>query len=189
MQHTEHPRRNEFVKLAVATPCVIPAKAGIQDPTLTRHRRRWIPAFAGMTRGREVLRADGGYSLVELIAALFVLTVGLLGTIQVYHFGLDRIRTMREGAMASRMVQNEIETLRARPFSELDHGENARFISGNPDAEVLVNATPSVTIRPYGSPNLRLKEVCVSLRWTGEHGRTLERAVTTLIADKEAPSS
>ncbi|NIA15287.1 MAG: hypothetical protein GWP08_14555, partial [Nitrospiraceae bacterium] len=37
----------------------------------------------------------GGFMLLELVAAFFVLTIGVLGTIATYHYGGDRIREMR----------------------------------------------------------------------------------------------
>jgi prepilin-type N-terminal cleavage/methylation domain-containing protein len=129
---------------------------------------------------------DAGFSLIELTTALFVLTVGLMGTIQMYHFGMDKMRTMRESAIAVRTIQNEVETLRAMPFAQLTDRENAPFVSAPDGLDSLVHATPSLAIRRHPDPALFLKEVTVSLRWSGDNGRTMKRAVTTLIADTEA---
>jgi len=130
-----------------------------------------------------------GFSLIELVVALFVFTVGMLGTVQIYHFGLDKIRTMREAALASQAVQNEIELLRAMPFAELADRVDAPFVATPDLCTSLVNLTPALTVRPSGSPQLHLKEVTASIRWTGDNGRTMERSVTTLIADKAARAS
>ncbi len=129
-----------------------------------------------------------GFSLIELIAALFVLSVGLLGTIQAYHFGMDKMRTMREASVASRAVQDQIESLRSKPFTALTDQDHGRFSDPAPDLDGLVNATPTLTIRPYSDPALRLKEVRASIRWTGDNGRTMERSATTFIVDKERGS-
>ena len=114
-----------------------------------------------------------------------MLSVGLLGTIQAYHFGLDKMRTMREASVASRAVQDQIETLRSKPFAVLTDQDHGRFADPAPNLAGLVNATPTLTIRPYSDPALRLKEVRASVRWTGDNGRTMERSATTLIVDKE----
>lgn len=129
--------------------------------------------------------AISGYTLLELVAALFVLTVGMMGTVTTYHFGLEKIRAMRESAIAVRAAQNEVETLRATPFRDLTDRENAPFISASPDLDQLVHGTPAVTIRSQSG--LPLKEVAVSVRWSGDNGRTITKRVTTLIADKESP--
>lgn len=133
--------------------------------------------------------SDGGFSLVELVTAIAVLSIGMLGTIQAYHFGIDKMRTMREAAAASRAVQDQIEALRSKPFATLDDRDHAPFVDPKPDLSTLVNATPTLTIRPYTDSALRLKEVKASVRWSGDNGRTMERSVTTLVADKEAGGS
>ena len=134
-------------------------------------------------------KPPGGFSLIELITALAVLSVGLLGTIQAYHFGLDKVRSMRETSVASRAVQDQIEALRSKPFAALADQDHGRFAGPAPDLEGLVNATPTLTIRPYSDPALCLKEVRASVRWTGDGGRTMERSATTLIVDKEHGTS
>ena len=132
----------------------------------------------------KLLKDRAGLTLIELIAALFVLTVGMFGVIQMYHFGLDKMRALNEYAIAMRAIQNEVETLRSVPFSQLDNTDSGQFRSETPELAMLVNATPTVSITDYDGGRKRLKQVTVSLRWTGEHGRTIEKKVTTLIADK-----
>lgn len=131
------------------------------------------------------IRHQHGFSLIELVAALFVLSVGLLGVVQSYHYGIDKIRTLREASVAARAVQDQIEALRTMPFAKLTDRDKAALVDPAPDLSQLVNATPTLTIRPYSGSALRLKEVEVSIRWTGDNGRTMKRSATTLIADKE----
>jgi type II secretory pathway pseudopilin PulG len=123
--------------------------------------------------------------LIELVAALSVLSIGLLGVVQSYHYGIDKIRTLREASVAGRAVQDQIEALRTMPFAKLTDRDKAALVDPAPDLSQLVNATPTLTIRPYSGSALRLKEVEVSIRWTGDNGRTMKRSATTLIADKE----
>ena len=91
---------------------------------------------------------------------------------------------LSEANLAMRAIQNEVETLRAAPFTALENVENGPFRSGSAGADRLVNAQRQVTIRDYGDGSLGLKEVTVYLAWTGEHGRTIRKSVTTLIGDK-----
>ena len=110
-----------------------------------------------------------------------------MGTLTMYHFALDKMRTMREMAIANEVVQTQVEMLRAAPFASLEDCENAPFKLGAvSDVSTLVNATPSLSIRASGDPALRLKEVTVLLRWTGDSGRTMKHGVTTLITDKDS---
>jgi Tfp pilus assembly protein PilV len=127
-----------------------------------------------------------GASLIELVAAFFVLTLGLLGAVETFHFGTDKLKATRDAAIAERAVQNQVEALRAMPFAELKDCENAPF---NAESELdfgrLVKAAPPLTIRS-NADGLRMKEVAVAVQWVGENGRKFERKAATLIADKEA---
>ncbi len=135
-----------------------------------------------MTRGISGRR--DGFALIELITALFILTIGMFGVIQMYHFGLAKMQAMNESAVAIRAVRNEVETLRAIPFDKLQNVEAAPFRSETPAMAELVNVVPAVAIKDYDGRAKRLKEVTVAITWTGEHGRTIKKSVTTLVADK-----
>jgi len=132
-----------------------------------------------------LLKNQSGISLIELTTALFVLTVGMFGVIQMYHFGLNKMHALNETKIAVHALQNEIETLRSLPFSELRNTNEGSFVSDTPALSRLVDAKPRVTIADYGDPSKRLKHVTVSIRWVGENGRTIQKTVTTLIADKK----
>jgi len=135
---------------------------------------------------RTAARRHKGLSLIELSAALFVLTVGMMGMVQMYHFAIAKMHAMNETKVAIRAIQNEIETLRSVPFDELRNGETAELCSETPAVENLVDVRPTVTISDYGDSKRPLKEVTVTVRWTGEHGRAIARSATTLIADRNS---
>ena len=136
---------------------------------------------------RDELRTSysSGVSLLELIAALFVFSVGLLGSLKMYDVALDKTRAMREAGIAVCALQNEVESLRAIPFEELTERSGAPFVSRTPDMDSLVQVSPAVDIHPYGDPAFALKEVHASVRWRGDNGRVIEKTVTTLIGKKE----
>ena len=125
-----------------------------------------------------------GFMLIELTMAFSILTVGLFGVVAMYNFGTAKLDALRESTIALRAIENELETLRARPYAALGNITDGPFISETPQLTALVNARPSVTIRDYGEGTLRLKEVTVRVVWTGEHGRRIEKSVVTLIGDK-----
>jgi len=123
-----------------------------------------------------------GSAHLEMLCALFVLTVGALGAIQMHVRGMDGIKAVNEYGIALRALNNELETLRALPFSALENGSHS-FRSRTPELERLVRPKGVCVIKDCaGVPDL--KEVQVSLRWTGEHGRLIEKQLTTLIAKK-----
>ena len=124
--------------------------------------------------------------MLELMAALFVLSVGLFGAVQMYHVGTGKLKALHETSIALAAIENEMETLRALPFAALQNTDNGPFLSETPALAQLVKPVPKVVIANYSPDCPGLKQVTVSVRWIGEHGRTIEKSVTTLIADKGA---
>ena len=128
-----------------------------------------------------------GFALMEATAALFVAAVGLFGVFQMYDYGAQTLRTIQEHTIASRALQNEVESLRGLPFERLEPGTRLDFVSATPEAARLFRAKAWVDILDREEAGGELLQVTVSLRWTGEHGRRIKRTVTTLIARKESP--
>lgn len=126
-------------------------------------------------------RCRRGFSLLEITCTLFVLTAGLFGTMTLAQRHFEHVRTLLEKTIAFEAAANEIELLRAAPFSDLRAGElPAR--GTHPALQRLHNADLRVTIRAADLPGLW--EVTARLRWTGAGGRTIEETLTTMIADR-----
>jgi hypothetical protein len=180
-------------------------QAAIASGMVTLHDDAIERAIAGETTLEEVKRVlppvpngpanfprskenRAGFTLLELVTAFFIFSLGLIGVISAYHYGLDKVRVMRNAAIAERAVQNEMEMIRGCPEDNLRRLEMLTainvFLSEPAELEKLHNATPSVAVRRVDDGSPALREVTVSLRWTGEHGRLMKRSLTTLIADK-----
>ncbi|MBI4559177.1 MAG: hypothetical protein HY706_16455 [Candidatus Hydrogenedentes bacterium] len=125
-----------------------------------------------------------GFSLIELIGALAIVTIGLFGAFQMFHYSLQKTDFLRELAIVQQTLQNEIESLRALPYAELVNTDGRYFVSRTPALDELVNVTSRVSIRDYPDGTPGLKEVIVSLEWASRDGRMIEKQLTTLIADK-----
>lgn len=130
--------------------------------------------------GRAHSRA--GFTLIELSTALFILVVGLFGAFNLYHFGLAKLRTLDEAAIAERALQNEVEVLRATPFAAIAPGVRP-FSMLPPELDRLHLAETRVAIAPAPDGLAGLLHVDLSIRWITENGRRAERSVTTLIAE------
>lgn len=128
-----------------------------------------------------------GMALLESVTALFVAVVGLTGTLQMFQFSVDKIRTVEQYAIAGRVLQNELETLRAQPYDSLVESERREFLSASPELEALPVAEAYCVVRPGAAMPARIREVTVVVAWSTEHGRRAERRLTTLIARRSAP--
>lgn len=138
-----------------------------------------------VTQSRGPRNTSLGASYLELTASLFVLSVGILGSFQLFHFTMDRMRTVKEDAIAMRAVQNEIEWMRARPFAEVALGEGP-FTSSTPETAQLLNAQSHVKVDLLRPDLPELKRVEVTVIWRGDRGRTVTRKAVTLLAEKRA---
>jgi hypothetical protein len=124
---------------------------------------------------------NGGFSLLELTCALFVVTVAGFGSIQLYSIGMSKIVMMREYDVATVTLRNEVERLRALPFASIADG----MAVSPPSAALETLHEPVLAVKASErAPGLR--EVAVTLTWESRGGRSITRELTTLIADKGA---
>jgi len=122
--------------------------------------------------------------MIELIVALFVVTFGVFAVLNMYHFGMDKSRALRENTLVMNELQNEIDTLRAMPFNELPVNWDAGFLATAPQQDRLAGLEPSLVIRPFAQEKKDLLEISASIKWRGDNGRVIKKTLTTLIANK-----
>lgn len=127
-----------------------------------------------------------GMAMLEIIASLAVLIIGLLGAVHLYFFGLDRMQTMGEGEQAMRAVRNEIEATRAMPWEALALRDGAPFIEAGRDLADLPDAVSRVSVRDLPETQGLLREVTATVTWRGEHGRGITKRATTYVALRSA---
>jgi len=133
------------------------------------------------TNMKDKLLSKHGFTLLELTCAVFVISVGLFGVLHVYLRGMDKMQAINEYETALCALNNELETLRTLPWETLTPGEGLSFRSETPGLEQLYLAEAQTFITA-DKDHAGLKRVTVRIRWTGEHGRRIEKELTTLIA-------
>jgi len=129
-----------------------------------------------------VRRAAAGFSLLELTCALFVVTVGGFGAIQLYMTAVQKTQATQNYALATRALVNEIEARRALPFDAIAPGEDQPFVSAGPALEALDGAVATVRVTDVSEGAAELKELYVRVEWTMEYRRRVSREMTTLVA-------
>lgn len=129
-------------------------------------------------------RGTAGFSLIEMMAALFVLGTGLFGTVQMYQFATGKIHAMRQSQAAACVLEETVENLRATPFDEIQACEGLPAPCFN-DIERLPGAELNLKVTAYPDPELQLKVVAATIRWRGENGRRMQKSLTTFIGPKD----
>jgi len=127
-----------------------------------------------------IRRNTAGFSLIEMMAALFVLGTGLFGTVQMYQFATAKVHAMRQSQAAAWVLEETIENLRATPFDEIQSREESlEDVFG--EHHRLPGAGLSLEVAAHPDPELQLKEVAATVRWRGENGRRMKKSLTTFI--------
>lgn len=119
---------------------------------------------------------SNGFALIELIAALFVLSVGVFGTLTLYYTGMERMRAQQQELMATAVLHYEMESVQAMDAADLEAWSNAE--TEPPGMHDLEDAEIE---RRVSERDGELFEVRAVLRWRGAGGRLMERSLTTLV--------
>lgn len=106
-----------------------------------------------------------GFSLVEVVVSLAILSVGLLAAMRVFPVGLRASQRSERSSRAVMAAQRTIESLKLKPWSELVDG--ATSVTDGPYTITVRVAAPAV--EELSDPS-RLKAVDVVVAWE-EDGR------------------
>ena len=123
-------------------------------------------------------RKNGGFTLLELVCALFIITTAGFGALQLYHVGLARMAEMRDFDVAAELLRNEMEYLRSQPYEAVVSGNE--FATSTPATESIYEVTPTVAVEEV-APGL--KNVTLSVRWQSRNGRWHTRKLMSRIAN------
>jgi Tfp pilus assembly protein PilV len=130
------------------------------------------------------IKSKRGTSLLEVLCALSLVTLGVFSTLQVFGISAKQTRALAQEQRALRILENEIEGLRAMPFAELRQGEATPLGAEASELAPLPGAKGSVDVAPVENlPNL--KRVTARLSWSAAEGRRITRSLCTQIAARE----
>jgi prepilin-type N-terminal cleavage/methylation domain-containing protein len=109
------------------------------------------------------MRAQRGFSLVEVLAALFVLTVVITTTLGMFVERRKHTRTANETILAYQALSNEVEVWRHFGFSELD----SRAATGTfyADTTILQPLRPFTVSTAITNESASIKRVQLTLSW------------------------
>lgn len=131
-------------------------------------------------------RRQGGFTLVEVLVAFLVMTLGLLAVIRLQPELRQHAELARQRSEATRLAQQDIEALRG--FVQL------RVAGTSPAYDAIASASYAVEADVLGSPRYAVdrrvdtgavanaRAVEVTVRWVDRAGQTQQVALATLIA-------
>lgn len=137
-----------------------------------RRRPGRLSREAGVLRGRRPPpRRSRGFTLVEMIVAILLIGVGLMGLAAISST-VTRANVQSSALTAgSALAQERIERLRTEAYSAIVNGNDTRVVDG-----VTYTRTWEVT---NDTPNVGLKTVAVTVSWN-ERGRVHSTTLRTI---------
>ena len=112
--------------------------------------------------------AHGGFSLVELVISLGILSVGIVGAMRVFPVGLQASARSKMSSRATMAAQRTLESLKLKSCETLTDAETTA-------EEFTVTTTVGQPDLPHLVDPARLKTIATTVSWT-QDGR--HRALT-----------
>ncbi|HVM15091.1 MAG TPA: prepilin-type N-terminal cleavage/methylation domain-containing protein [Egibacteraceae bacterium] len=112
--------------------------------------------------------SEAGFSLVELLVAISVFGVFLVGMVGVFISAARSIGDQRLRAAATRVASDRLETLRSLPYDQLGAEAGSRTTT-TPDGRAFTVDTAVANIdAATGAPSAggRVQQITVTVRWT-----------------------
>lgn len=121
-----------------------------------------------------------GFSLIEVVLALAILSIGIVGAIRVFPVGLRASHRAGLSSLATLAGERTMESLKLKPWEELVIGESA---SREDPFDIVVSVDQPVL--PGLVDPTRVKRLAVTVNWTQE-GRSRSLTLATYLHRQEA---
>lgn len=89
----------------------------------------------GTTSARRGQRADQGFTLAEVLVAMFVVSFTLLGLVVVQIKALESVGLARQRQQATALANRTMEQLRSLPYDTVTAGLNSADVTGDPNIQ------------------------------------------------------
>ncbi|MBI2518720.1 MAG: hypothetical protein HYV95_17735 [Opitutae bacterium] len=120
---------------------------------------------------RRTLRTARAFTLVEVMVASVVLVFGIVTAITTMQRGLQAVDTSRNLALATQLMQTEMERLRLKSWTQLTElqasGQTAVALDGSAGAA----AARFACTRAITDAKSDMKEITLVTQWNGYDGR------------------
>lgn len=130
-------------------------------------RRRACLGKEGLTLYRIRRRGSraSGFTLIEVLLAITLTTVGVLGAASLITSTSITNRRIREETAAARACRHALENVRSLPWNAIADRNNAPLLGDVPELSEMANGAGSLTIAPYQGQS-DIKQVTIRVTWT-----------------------
>jgi len=130
------------------------------------------------------------FSLVELLIAIFVLTIGILAVVQAFPFGVQIQKSAQMDTVANQLCQSKMEEISSLSYGEIvlgtseeNYGSIASFLSYKRRAEISYFDPNNPSVPPGADSGV--KKIKITVFWRPPIGTSEKQVfVTNLIAQR-----
>ncbi len=137
--------------------------------------------------------ADPGFTLVEVMVAAAVMILAIVGMIQVIVSGSEMLDVSRKQTIAMQIIHGQLDQIRLSNWAQIstlgttdttlvsagdNTASNVRFIFGT---NLPAIAQGFRCTRTISTVRTDLKQVTITVTWTGSTGRTHSRSGSTYV--------
>ena len=122
-----------------------------------------------------------GFTLVEVLIAIGILTVVIVGLLQLFVYCSTLAEAAGNTTLAVNETQNKMEEIRNHNFSTLAVDYASGGTPGNTFTLTSLNGTGTITISQFGGSS-SLLQTQINVSWQNKNSRNFSTALTSLIA-------
>lgn len=127
-------------------------------------------------RAPRLQRAARAFTLAEVMVASLVLVFGIVSAISAMQSGLRALDRTRQLALATQVLQTEMEQLRLKSWTQLDALSGTATFT--PDSAAS-GASAFTCTRRITAPKADMKEITLTAEWRGSDGRPQSAKIIT----------
>lgn len=117
--------------------------------------------------------------MIEVMLAAAVMLAGIVGMMQVVTSGAEMLDASRKQTIATRIMQGEIETIRATNWAQLELLPATQDIPLNSSIQKIGQGFRCS--RAISTVRAGMKQISYTVTWTGNTGRAYSRSSSTYV--------
>jgi prepilin-type N-terminal cleavage/methylation domain-containing protein len=121
---------------------------------------------------------EDGFTLIEVLVTIMVLAIVLIALFSCFIYGFTVISRMRQAAIATQCLQEQLELIRNMPFNDILSLDSSFT---NESLPLLEDSSGILSLEDSGGNDI--KKLTVSVIWS-YNGRQMRRDIVTFVTRK-----
>jgi type II secretory pathway pseudopilin PulG len=126
---------------------------------------------AAAIRSRTGKRMAAAFTILEVMVATIVLVFAITSSITVMQSGFQSLDTARNLTTAGQIMENEMENLRLKNWTQIQALQDAGNTTVAPDPSFGAAATRFTCTRTISDLKADMKQITLTATWSGTDGR------------------